>query len=77
MSVTVTGTYKNGQVILDEEQLSVKSDNAKVIVTLVEEASEKQEKPKRQFGRLKGAFADPYWSSKEFNEPLDDLKDYM
>ncbi|WP_460953059.1 hypothetical protein [Spirosoma litoris] len=76
MLATVTGTYKNGQIILDEE-LPVKSQNAKVIVTLVEDAVENQEKPKRQLGRLPGAFTDPYWSSKEFNDPIDDLKDYM
>lgn len=76
MLATVTGTYKNGQIILDEE-LPVKDHDVKVIVTLVEGVLEKQEKPKRQFGRLKGSFAHPYWSSKEFNDPLEDLKDYM
>ncbi|AUD05535.1 hypothetical protein [Spirosoma pollinicola] len=76
MLATVTGTYKNGQIILDEE-LPVKSKSAKVIVTLVEDTVENEEKPTRQFGRLKGTFTDPYWSSKEFNDPLDDLKDYM
>lgn len=76
MLATVTGTYTNGKIILDEE-LPAKSENAKVIVTLVEEAVQSQEKPKRQFGRLKGTFTHPYWSSKEFNDPLDDLKDYM
>lgn len=55
MLATVTGTYKNGQIILDEE-LPTKSDNAKVIVTLVEEPSEKGEKPKRTLGLLKGGF---------------------
>lgn len=76
MLATVTGTYKNGRIILDEE-LPVTSDNAKVIVTLVEEAIEKQEKPKRTPGLMKGAFIGDYWFSKEFNDPLDDLKDYM
>lgn len=76
MLATVTGTYKNGQIILDEE-LPVKSKNAKVIVTLVEEPIEKEEKPKRTPGLLKGAFIGDYWFSKDFNDPLDDLKDYM
>ena len=76
MLATVTGTYRNGQIILDEE-LPVKDHDVKVIVTIVEESVENQEKPKRQFGRLKGTFTHPYWSSKEFNDPLDDLKDYM
>lgn len=43
MLATVTGTYKNGQIILDEE-LPVTSDNAKVIVTLVEETVRKNGK---------------------------------
>lgn len=72
MLATVTGTYKNGQIILDEE-LPVKSDNARVIVTLVEEVSDKQEKPKRIPGLMKGSF----WISDDFNDPIDDLKDYM
>ncbi|WP_461117616.1 hypothetical protein [Spirosoma jeollabukense] len=76
MLATVTGTYRNGQIILDEE-LPVKDHDVKVIVTLVEESVESLEKPKRQFGRLKGTFIHPYWSSKEFNDPLDDLKEYM
>ncbi|GAB3962274.1 hypothetical protein GCM10028805_63070 [Spirosoma harenae] len=72
MLATVTGTYKNGQIILDEE-LPVKSDTAKVIVTLVEETAETQEKPKRIPGLMKGSF----WISDDFNDPIDDLKDYM
>ncbi len=72
MLATVTGTYKNGQIILDED-LPVKSDNAKVIVTLVEEVSNNQEKPKRTPGLMKGAFR----LSDDFNDPIDDLKDYM
>ena len=72
MLATVTGTYRNGQIILDEE-LPVKDHNVKVLVTLVEDAVEKQEKPKRTPGLMKGAF----WLSDDFNDPIDDLKDYM
>ena len=72
MLATVTGTYKNGQIILDED-LPVKTDSAKVIVTLVEESTEKEEKPIRTPGLMKGAF----WMSDDFNDPIDDLKDYM
>ncbi len=70
MLATVTGTYKNGQIILDEE-LPVKTDSAKVIVTLVEETA--QEKPTRTPGLMKGSF----WITDDFNDPIDDLKDYM
>ncbi|CCH51644.1 hypothetical protein BN8_00583 [Fibrisoma limi BUZ 3] len=76
MLTTVTGTYENGQIHLDEE-LPIKSGKAKIIVTVVEELVEEITKPKRELGRLKGMFAHPYWSSKEFNDPIDDLKDYM
>lgn len=72
MLATVTGTYKNGQIILDEE-LPVKSNTARVIVTLVEEVDGKEEKPKRVPGLMKGSF----WISDDFNDPIDDLKDYM
>jgi hypothetical protein len=72
MLATVTGTYRNGQIILDEE-LPVKDHDVKVLVTLVEDAVEKQEKPKRTPGLIKGAF----WLSDDFNDPIDDLKDYM
>ncbi len=73
--LTVPGIIdEEGQLHL-EKQLLEKGKKAKVFVTLVEEINE--EKPKRQLGRLKGIFTDPYWSSAEFNDPLDDLKDYM
>ncbi len=71
MLATVTGTYKNGQIILDEE-LPIKTNTAKVIVTVVEEI-EKPEIPIRTPGLMKGAF----WISDDFNDPIDDLKDYM
>ena len=72
MLATVTGTYKNGQIILDEE-LPITSENAKVIVTLVEEPVEIRENPKRTPGLMKGSF----WISDDFNDPIDDMKDYM
>jgi hypothetical protein len=72
MLATVTGTYKNGQIILDEE-LPVKGETAKVFVTLVEETVENVEKPKRTPGLMKGSF----WVSDDFNDPIDDLKEYM
>ena len=56
MLATVTGTYKNGQIILDEE-LPVKTDSAKVIVTLMEEID--RETQKRIFGRLTGTIDEP------------------
>ncbi len=73
--LTVSGIIdEEGQLHL-EEQLLEKGKKAKVFVTLVEEISE--EKPKRTPGLMKGTFKSDYWFSDEFNEPLDDLKDYM
>lgn len=34
-------------------------------------------KPKRKLGMLKGVFTGEYWYSKEFNDPINDLKEYM
>ncbi len=76
MLASVTGIYENGQVILDED-LPVKTAKAKIIVTLVEEIDEEPVKPERRFGILKGTFTGDYWFSKEFNDPIDGLKDYM
>ncbi|MFD2573474.1 DUF2281 domain-containing protein [Spirosoma soli] len=72
MLATVTGTYENGQITLDED-LPVKTSKAKIIVTLVEEIEEESDKPKRIPGIMKGSF----WIADDFNEPIDDLKDYM
>ena len=72
MMTTVFGTYTNGQITLDEA-LPIKTAKAKVMVTLVEEMADTPVKPKRELGRLKGQI----WTGEGFNDPLDDLKDYM
>lgn len=77
MTTAVFGTYQNGQVTLDEA-LPITTKKAKVIVTVVEEFDNDETiKPKRQLGLLKGTFVGDYWNSQEFNDPIDDLKDYM
>lgn len=76
MMTTVYGTYENGQITLDES-LPVKTGKAKVLVTLIEEVTDSLKKPKRQLGMLEGTFTGDYWNSEEFNESLDDFKDYM
>ena len=68
MLQTVKGTYENGQVTLDEP-LAV--TRAKVIVTVIEELPMPR-KP-RQAGSMRGTFL----IGDDFNDPLDDLKDYM
>lgn len=67
MLTSIKGTYENGQITLDEKPLI--KHKARVIVTILDEV----EKPKIQFGRMKGNF----WISDQFNDPIDDLKDYM
>lgn len=70
MLTAVRGIYENGQVILDEP---LPTQHAKVIVTIIEEIEEKAILEKRPLGTMKGTI----WMSDDFNEPLDDLKEYM
>lgn len=72
MLATVTGIYKDGQITLDEA-LPVHTNQAKVIVTVVEELPEHSVKSPRTPGLMKGSF----WITNDFNDPVDDLKDYM
>jgi len=69
MLKTVKGIYEYGQVILEE---SLNTARAKVIVTVIEELASTPRNP-RQAGSMRGKI----WMSDNFNEPLDDLKDYM
>jgi hypothetical protein len=69
MLTSVKGTYQHGKVILDEP---LPTSYAKVIVTVVEEI-ERPKLEKRTFGIIKNATPIP----DDFNEPLEDLKDYM
>ena len=69
MLTTVEGIYENGQIIWSEPPPATK--RAKVLVTFTEEIRE--DAPKlRQFGTMKGEI----WMAEDFNEPLDDLKEY-
>ncbi len=72
LTTTITGTYQNGQVFLEEIPKTKKK--LKVFVTFMEEV-DIVNKPitKRPFGILKGSVK----LSDDFNEPLDDLKEYM
>ena len=69
MLKTVKGMYENGQAILEE---SLNTARAKVIVTVIEELASTP-RNSRQAGSMRGKI----WMSDDFNEPLDDLKDYM
>ena len=69
MLTTIKGTYTDGQIVLEE--IPPTKNNAKVVVTFLEEIEFSSKK--RQLGSLKGKIGIP----DNFNEPLDDLKDYM
>jgi hypothetical protein len=72
MLTTIKGIYDNGQIVLDE--MPPIKGKSKVVVTFLEE-TESSSSPikKRPFGSLKGKIGIP----DNFNEPLEDLKDYM
>ena len=72
MLTTIKGIYDHGQIILAEQPPSeIKAD---VIVTfLKEEEAKPLSKNQIRFGGLEGKLTIP----DDFNEPLDELKDYM
>ena len=71
MLTTIKGIYENGEIKLEEKPDINKP--MQVIVTFMEEVKEGEKKPlKAGFG--KGTFT---YISPDFDEPLDDLKDYM
>lgn len=68
----ISGFYENGQIILDE--LPKTNKKVQVFVSFVEPLEiEGKTKEKRQFGISKGNII----MNSDFNDPLDDLKDYM
>lgn len=70
MLTTVKGVYEDGQIIFNETPPV--TERTEVIVTFLTE--EKKEEPKKRvLGRLQGLGKLP----DDFNEPLDELKDYM
>ncbi len=69
MLTAIKGYYEKGKIILNEEApVKTKTD---VIITFLTEADNKSSH-KRVPGGLKGKVSLP----DDFNEPLDDLKDY-
>lgn len=70
MLTTIKGVYENGHIILDEMPLI--TSKSKVVVTFLEEIPSPPFQ-KRRLGSLKGKIGIP----DNFNEPLDDLNEYM
>lgn len=71
MLTTIKGIYDHGQIILAEQPPVDTKTN--VIVTFLQEDKPKNDMKKRLFGGLEGKLKLP----DDFNEPLDELKDYM
>jgi hypothetical protein len=72
MLTTVKGVYDNGKITLTEEP-PIKEKKADVIVTFLPEQQSTSSNLKRVLGGLEGKISVP----DDFNEPLEDLKDYM
>ena len=70
MLTAVKGVYEGGKIVFHETPPV--TERTEVIVTFL--TDEKKEAPKKRIlGRLKGLGSLP----DDFNEPLDELKDYM
>jgi hypothetical protein len=71
MFATIKGYYEQGQIFLEEE--APVESKTEVIITFLTEDIKNSGIQKRVPGGLKGKVAIP----DDFNDPLDDLKDYM
>lgn len=71
MLTSVKGTYQNGQIILEEPAPT--KETVPVLVTFLEKEEQVEVKSKKVIGSLEGKISIP----DDFNEPLDDLKEYM
>jgi hypothetical protein len=71
MLTTIKGYYVHGKIILEETPpVNIKTE---VIVTFFTESSSSPKVAKRKLGGLEGKVNLP----EDFNEPLDDLNEYM
>ncbi len=71
MLTTIEATYDNGQIIW-EEQPPVQ-EKTKVLITFMSKMPMQLQENVVRFGSLKGKIT----LSEDFNEPLDDLNEYM
>lgn len=72
MLTTIKGIYEHGQIILSEEP-PVKTKADVIITFLTGEETKSRTQKKRLIGGLEGKLKLP----DDFNEPLDEMKDYM
>ena len=71
MLVTIKGVYENGKIKLIEPAPT--NETVPVLVTFLEKDEQLQGKHKIVIGSLEGKISVP----DDFDEPLDDLKEYM
>ncbi len=71
MLTTIKGIYNQGKIILQEEPPV--QTTTEVIVTFLTNIKVENFQNKRKLGGLEGKVTLP----QDFNEPLDDLKDYL
>lgn len=71
MLTTVKGYYEHGKVILQEEPPV--TEKTEVIVTFLSNNNDFSNRAKREPGGLKGKVSLP----DDFNDPIDDLEEYM
>lgn len=71
MLTTIEGIYENGKVILNE--IPPLKKRAKVLITFMNESDQPFRETKRPLGTMKGTIK----MADDFNDPIDDLKDYM
>ncbi|MBP6660042.1 MAG: hypothetical protein KA174_05130 [Chitinophagales bacterium] len=71
MLTTINGIFENGKVILSENPPL--KNKSKVLVTFIDEIDINKINQKRVIGLLDGKYKVP----DNFNEPIEELKDYM
>ena len=72
MLTTIKGVYDHGKITVTEKP-PIKETKADVLITFLPQQKKENLKTKRVLGGLEGKISVP----KDFNEPLNDLKDYM
>ena len=71
MYATIQGIFENGTLLMLETPPTIKK--SKVVITFMEELEITNKPTKRKLGGLEGKISIP----DDFNEPLNDLKEYM
>ncbi len=72
MLTTIKGIYDHGKIILTEDP-PLREIKADVIITFLPEIKKENAKVKRILGGLEGKISVP----DDFNDPLEELRDYM